>query len=51
VLEPTAVLPPVPDPRTDTAWTRDMVHEMDRWIAEHIGATDSTLKQITDGTS
>ena len=51
VLEPTAVLsPPVPDPLTDTAWTRDMVREMDRWIAEHIGATDSTLKQITGGT-
>jgi hypothetical protein len=50
VLEPTAVLPPVPDPRTDTAWTRDMAADMDRWIAEHITATDSTLKQITDGT-
>jgi hypothetical protein len=48
VLEPTAVLPP-PDPRTDTAWTRDMAADMDRWIAEHITATDSTLKEITGG--
>jgi hypothetical protein len=45
VLEPTAVLPP--DPRTDSAWTRDMAADMDRWIAEHITATDSTLKEIT----
>jgi len=48
VLEPTAVLPP-PDPRTDTAWTREMAADMDRWIAEHITATDSTLKEITGG--
>jgi hypothetical protein len=48
VLEPTAVLPP-PDTRTDTAWTREMAADMDRWIAEHITATDSTLKEITGG--
>ena len=45
VLEPTAVLPP--DSLTDTAWTRRMAADMDAWIAEHIGATDSTLKAIT----
>ena len=45
VLEPTAVLSP--DSLTDTAWTRRMAEDMDRWIAEHIGATDSTLKAIT----
>jgi hypothetical protein len=48
VLEPTAVLsPPVPDTRTDSAWTRDMARDMDAWIREHIGATDATLKEIT----
>jgi len=46
VLEPTAVLPP-PVPETDTAWTRRMALDMDAWIAEHIGATDATLKAIT----
>ena len=45
VLEPTAVLSP--DSLTDTAWTLRMAEDMDRWIAEHIGATDSTLKAIT----
>jgi hypothetical protein len=44
-LEPTAVLPP--DPCTDSAWTRQMVREMDDWIAAHIGATDGVLKEIT----
>jgi len=24
---------PAPDPRTDTAWTRDMAADMDRWLA------------------
>jgi hypothetical protein len=46
VLEPTAVLPP-PDPLTESAWTRRMALDMDAWIAEHIGATDATLKAIT----
>jgi hypothetical protein len=48
LLEPTAVLsPPAPDARTDTAWTRDMAADMDRWIAEHVTATDNCLKEIT----
>jgi hypothetical protein len=45
VLEPTAVL--APDSCTDSAWTRRMAEDMDRWIAEHITATDDTLKAIT----
>ncbi len=48
VLEPTAVLPP-PDPLTDSAFTRGMAADMDAWIAEHITATDSVLKEITGG--
>jgi hypothetical protein len=48
VLEPTAVLPP-PDPCTDSQFTRRMALDMDAWIAEHIGATDSVLKEITGG--
>jgi len=48
VLEPTAVLPPpVPDPRTDSQWTREMAQDMTRWIAENITATDPVLKAIT----
>lgn len=48
VLEPTAVHPPAaPDPCTDSAWTKRMADDMDRWIAEHIGATDNVLKEIT----
>jgi hypothetical protein len=51
VLEPTAVLPgPAPDPLTDSQFTRRMAEETDRFIKEIIGATDSTLKQITGGT-
>jgi hypothetical protein len=49
VLEPTAADCLRPDALTDSAWTRNMAADMDRWIAEHIGATDSTLKQITGG--
>jgi hypothetical protein len=48
VLEPTAVLPR-PDPLTDSAFTRRMALDMDAWIAEHISATDATLKAITGG--
>jgi hypothetical protein len=49
VLEPTAVLSPAApdDDITITTWTRQMTQDMDRWIAEHITATDSTLKEIT----
>jgi hypothetical protein len=62
VLEPTAADCVRPDALTDTGWTRQearrLVQEMDRdierieqdagaWIAERIGATDSTLKAIT----
>jgi len=49
VLEPTPADCLPPDALTDSAWTRNMAADMDRWIAEHIGATDSTLKQITGG--
>jgi len=50
VLEPTAVLSaPPPDPLTDSQFTRGMAADMDAWIAEHIGATDSVLKEITGG--
>ncbi len=48
VLEPTAVLSaPPPDPCTDSQFTRRMAEDMDAWIAENIGATDSVLKEIT----
>ncbi len=48
VLEPTAVLSaPPPDPCTDSQFTRRMALDMDQWIREHITATDSVLKQIT----
>ena len=62
VLEPTAADCLRPDALTDTGWTRQearrLAQEMDRdiermeqdmgaWLAEHIGATDSTLKAIT----
>jgi len=48
VLEPTAVLSaPPPDPLTDSQFTRGMAADMDAWIREHIGATDSVLKEIT----
>jgi len=48
VLEPTAAdcVPP-PDPCTDSQFTRRMALDMDAWIAENIGATDSVLKEIT----
>jgi hypothetical protein len=50
VLEPTAVLSaPPPDPCTDSQFTRRMALDMDQWIREHIGATDSVLKEITGG--
>jgi len=64
VLEPTAADCRRPDTLTDTGWTRQearrLAEEMDRdiermeqdafgWIAERIGATDSTLKEITGG--
>ena len=50
VLEPTAVLSaPPPDPLTDSQFTRRMALDMDAWIAENIGATDSVLKEITGG--
>jgi hypothetical protein len=51
VLEPTAADCLRPDALTDTGWTRQMAADMDAWIAEHITATDSTLKQITGGAS
>jgi len=49
VLEPTAADCLRPDALTDTGWTRQMAADMDAWIAEHITATDSTLKEITGG--
>ena len=51
VLEPTAVLSPpgLDDDITITTWTRQMIADMDQFIAERITATDSTLKEITGG--
>ena len=62
VLEPTPADCLRPDTMTDTGWTRQMarqlaqemdadiermVQDTDRWIAEHVTATDPVLKAIT----
>lgn len=44
VLEPTEVIGP---DWSVTAWTQAQAEEMDRWLAEHIGRTDDTLREIT----
>ena len=38
----TELMPVAADPRTDTAWTRDMAADMDRWLAALLNAHPHT---------